>query len=85
MVVITQGRRMKLNPAKPAKPGHLKHPINTDLPPFQTTTVVIQTVNPMLGATPQIQTVDGSSVKFLSAVRVEMHFLIYLIILFLMS
>lgn len=80
MVVITQGRLIKLNPAKPVKPGHLKHHINTDLPPFQTTTVVIQTVNPTLGATPPIPTVDGSSVKFLSAVRVEMHFLIYLII-----
>lgn len=82
MEVITQGRGIKPNPAKPVKPGHLKHHINTDLPPFQTTTVVTLTVNPTLGATPLIPTHDGSSVKFLSAVRVEMHFLIYLSIMF---
>lgn len=76
MEAITRGRGIKLNPVKPARLGLLKHHINTDSPPFQTTTVVTLTANPTLGATPPIPTLDGSFVIFLNAVRVDMHFLI---------
>lgn len=76
MEATTRGRGIKLNPVKPARLGLLKHHINTDSPPFQTTTVVTLTANPTLGATPPIPTLDGSSVIFLNAVSVDMHFLI---------